>query len=701
MKRLLTSIIILLCCCNDIEAQEPARHGHLQVLLNNAEKEFENLRYSYAIPYFQAYLRAKPDDSLANLHLAASFRLVKQFDSALLYYKHFISRYRQTEAAIAFAEVAATMQQYQLAVKTYQQLVLPDAYHKLVAERVRGFEHPEQFLFDSLDYTLQYLKLNTRLDEYGPQLFRNGLAFVSNRYKKKSITREFGWDGLPYAHIYWVNDIADLYTVEPPRTKARQYNNTIRVNDDYTTRTSNDNDIITVNGIPGVYTGSINDLPELSTALQASYNYGPLCFSSDGSRVYFTRNSKNRYAGRSNLEICESVLENGAWKKSRVLPFVDPEFDFYHPAISKDGKRLYFCSNKPGGWGGSDIYYVTLSGQDEFSLPVNPGGKINTPADELFPTLHGDTLYFSSNGHAGLGGLDLYKIIERKDRWEEPVNLGYPLNSAYDDFGIIFTPAGDKGFFASNRLGTDDIYAFSKTNFHPHLQGTVLDAGSQRKLPGVLVKISQLYANKLHTDSITTTLTGNFDFIVRSGYPSTATFLKEGFIPDTLEVEAPGTSFTVSAPPVFLQPQPLPRPEKEQRMLKDSVGAGVKRVSLTQETVLQKLASLAKSVYFKTGSAVIMPQSLLPLNEVVSLIKQYPEAALVIEGHTDNRGNRLMNSRLSQRRADAVKTYLAANGLAAGKLTAKGYGPDKPIADNGSEAGRAKNRRVMITAQFK
>jgi hypothetical protein len=173
-----------------------------------------------------------------------------------------------------------------------------------------------------------------------------------------------------------------------------------------------------------------------------------LCFNKAGTKVYFTRNNLSPNNGRYNLEICTATLEKGEWGNIKIMPFVEQEYDFYHPALSNDETRLYFCSNKPGGLGGSDIYYVNLDAEDTKST-YSPGSRINTPGNELFPTMNGDTLYYSSDGFAGLGGLDIYKSYMVKGVWKAPVNMGYPVNTSYDDFGIIYNNNKQKGSSAA------------------------------------------------------------------------------------------------------------------------------------------------------------------------------------------------------------------------------------------------------------
>ncbi len=410
-----------------------------------AEQEYADQRYMYAVPFLRAALkRGLAKDSVAMLHLAESYWQVKSFDSAYILYRKFQEKYGLPFfAAKRLGELAAIKKDYTSAAALYKkaQQEYPSQESALVAERLKGFSHVSAFLQDSVLYKLGLLKLNSFQQDFSPQYYRDGMVFVSNRYSRLHAEREFGWDGLPYADIYWVKDTVDFATLDTlPARSEYIFNKAIKANDDYTARTSNDNNIILVSQVKGRYSGGeINKLAKFTDDLDAKYNYGPLCFNNTANKVYFTRNTLKPYKGRYNLEICVATLVTGGqWGPIKVLPFVETEYDFYHPALSADEKKLYFCSNRPGGKGGSDIYYVDLTSDSAMRSPVLLDDQINTSGDELFPTIHGDTLYFSSNGWAGLGGLDLYRTIPAGNSWKTPENLGYPLNSRYDDFGIVF-----------------------------------------------------------------------------------------------------------------------------------------------------------------------------------------------------------------------------------------------------------------------
>lgn len=677
-------------------AQSGSRSRRAEVYFRNGEKEFNDQRYMYAIPFYKTSLQhPSKNDSIASLHIAESYWYVKNYDSALLYYQLYEKKYGPIFSSRQhIAELSANQKKYAEASGIYQTLAkeIPARSGRLLTERYKGFSNTQPFLRDSLDYSVRLLNLNTKQQDFSPQYFQRGMVFVSNRYTKKTSEKEFGWDGLPFSNIYWVKDTADLYTTDTVAGYSSRVHNTnaIKANDDYTAQTSNDNDIIVVAGAKSNYNGTIHRLAKFSDELNTKYNYGPLCFNKAGDKVYFTRNNLSPNKGRYNLEICVATVEKGKWGNIKVMPFVQPEYDFYHPALSKDEMRLYFCSNKPDGVGGSDIYYANVAPDADMKEVFLLDNKINTAGNELFPTMNGDTLYYSSDGFAGLGGLDIYRTYESRTGWKIPVNIGYPLNSSFDDFGIIFNTNAAKGFFTSNRLGTDDIYVFENNPFTIIMQGTVLSKSTMRRLDSaIVVRIDNEDRSII---DYKTDITGNFSFPVKPGHTYSLYASRNGYTDDSMRVSNTGTERTMALQPLLLTPIPVTVPPP--------VTARVETPKDQVRNLQAELDSLAKMVFFKTASAELSPASIRPLDEVCKYLAKYPKLTLYIEGHTDSRAPAPYNLDLSKRRAKSVRDYFVKKGFAAGRFTSEGFGLTRPIADNDTEEGRAMNRRVAIKANF-
>lgn len=711
MKKLILYTILFLSFLPALVHSQESKSSRRTPYFRIAEQEFNAQRYLYSIPFFKSTLRKQnTHDSTAILHLAESYWYIRNYDSALTYYTLYDQKFGNSfSVKKRIGELYATKQQYANATSQFKKLLgeTPLREEKLLTQRLSGFSDITPFVQDSLDYQLSFLRLNTKEQDFSPHFFGNGMVFVSNRYPKKIVRNEFGWDGYPFAKIYWVKDTADLYTTDSvPAAYRYEFNHNIKPNDDYTATTSNDNDIILVNSIKKAWEGELHALAKFSDALDAKYNYGSLCFSKDGSTVYFTRNANKAVKNRYNLEICEAHFKSGEWTGIKVMPFVIPEYDFFHPALSNDEQRLYFCSNQPGGKGENDIYYVSLDSTADKAISYNLGDGINTAANELFPTVNGEDFYFSSDGLPGLGGQDIYKTNFVKNKWTKPVNIGYPINSSYDDFGLILNNTGHKGYFNTNRLGSDDIFTFTHNPYYLKLDGTVFNKETKLRLDSVHVTMRSLNPDKPSSDNSITDITGNFGFPVRPGYQYMLTFSRRGFYDDSLKV-----TDTRAGKDIHLEMMltPIPKPVEVE---KDRDGDGVPdkkdkcpdvkgiKENFGCPDIQARLNELAKMVFFKTDKDELTPAAIKPLTEAYEILRDYPNTTLVIEGHTDSRASNAHNLDLSRRRANSVKMFFVNKGLDAKRFAAFGYGEDRPIADNNTEEGRALNRRVTIVATF-
>ncbi len=715
MKKIIVYSILILLCVQQHASAQAGRSRKAEDYFRIAEKEFKDQRYMYSIPFYRTSLKyPSKNDSIASLHLAEAYWHIRIYDSAKLFFEKYEAKFGSIfSSSRNLAELAANQKNYEAAANAYRKIQnsVPEKFSKLLNERLKGFTTVQKFLRDSLDYDVHLLELNTKQQDFSPQFYHQGMVFVSNRYSKTGSERQFGWDGLPYANIFWVRDTSDLLTVDSISGYSTQlYKVNLKSNDDYTAKTSNDNDILLVSSIRGAHTGTIRKLEKFSDQLNTNYNYGPLCFNKEETKVYFTRNTLTANAGRYNLEICEATQRGGEWTNIKVMPFVQAAYDFYHPAISPDGKKLYFCSNKPGGIGGSDIYFVDLGSDSAKAIAVLADEKINTSGDELFPTFHGDTLYYSSDGLAGLGGLDIYKTYTEKGTWKTPLNLGYPVNSSFDDFGIIFNPSNNKGFFSSNRLGNDDIFVFGHASFFVQLTGTVLSRTTLRRLDSAKVILRTVIDDKPIIDSFVTDITGNFHFPVKPYQPYTIEFSRNNYTDTAYRIPPTAIQPELALAPTLLSQviRQAPPVVVEADRDKDSVPdvkdkcPDVKGIKANYGCPdLQAIIdSLAKMVFFKTASAELTPAALRPLNEVVKYLEEYPTLTLYIEGHTDSRAPAPYNLDLSKRRAASVVNFFISKGFSAKRFSSAGFGLTRPIADNNTEEGRATNRRVAIKADF-
>ncbi|MDB5231214.1 MAG: flagellar motor protein MotB [Chitinophagaceae bacterium] len=323
---------------------------------------------------------------------------------------------------------------------------------------------------DARSWQIKYLAINTAYNEYGPQPRGQGLVFISDRPSGKE--RRQAGVVLPFSVFYNAPDIATLKEGEPI---IKEKDKTKKLKKDASflnQQTSLDNDKLA----PLISVRTKELVKDSNSVLfnvheTTGFNLGPMSFSPDGTTLFYTRNKKQKHNNVFGLEIVEAKMENNEWKVMHTWPDASNASSFFHPAITADGKRLFFSSNMPGGMGGIDIYYSDLT-EKGWSSPVNCG-IINTAGNEEFPYSRGDTLYFSSDRPGGLGGLDIYRAVKTDTCWLKPGNLGNPVNSSFDDFGISWDYNNDAGYFSSNRFGSDDIFSFT------HKLQLVEDPGKQ------------------------------------------------------------------------------------------------------------------------------------------------------------------------------------------------------------------------------
>ena len=387
---------------------------------------------------------------------------------------------------------------------------------------------------------------------------------------------------------------------------------------------------------------------KIESGLNSEYDEGACCFSTDQREMFLTQCSSDpsypRYA-----KIVRASRSDAAWgKPSEVALSKDTLSSFAHPAISPDGKWLYFCSDMPGGQGGLDIWRAQIITAGTYGPVENLGPTINTEGDEMFPTFrpNGD-LYFSSDGHAGMGGLDIFiaKIgDDRKWRLEHP---GYPLNSQGDDFGMTFEGPHNRGYFCSNRgdgRGWDHIFSFEKPEIVQTIKGWVYE------MDGYELPAAQVYmvGNDGTNEKLSVKSDGSFEQVINDGVEYVLLATCKGYLNHKEELKA-------------------------ESHLTDS-----------KEHVLQfPLASIVApvmidNIFYDYDQATLRPESTAALDELVKLLNENPNVTIELSAHCDYRGGLDYNRRLALRRAQAVVDYLIAHGIASDRLTPMGYGKEKP-----------------------
>ena len=396
-------------------------------LLDQADKNFEEENYHDAITQYETFLKKKPSDRNTILKLARAYYRLKKYVPAVANYDIYSDRGKNPltpKDLFDYAEAQAALKHYPIASTSYRQLLESDPNNSIVAQKIWRIDNLKYLFEDSTHFAVRPVPLNTNAGELCPVATSEGLLFLSNRKRNSMVENINGKLNTPFYELYRAT-----------------------INVDTVSGLNN------IKGKPSVFYGGS------TTRL----NKGPLALYNQNTQMVFVSTSEttSENGGRT-LGLYFAVQEKNKWRPTYSFPHNSSAYSIYDVSISKDGSILYFTSDMKGGKGGKDIY--TSEWKDGgWSKPENAGEIINTPHDESFPYLHeGGVLFFSSNGHPGLGGLDLFKVPITPQGYGEPQNLGYPMNSNLDDFGISFD-LSTHGYFTSNRKNgayDDDIYEF-------------------------------------------------------------------------------------------------------------------------------------------------------------------------------------------------------------------------------------------------
>lgn len=410
--------------------------------------------------------------------------------------------------------------------------------------------------------------------------------------------------------------------------------------------------------------------------INSNSNEGAQCLSADGRFLYFT--ACNRPDGKGSCDIYVSQKKGDLWEVPTPLGYpINTKGWESQPSIAADGRTLYFVSNREGGKGGTDIWVSVLSEEGYWSYPKNLGDSINTPLMENAPFIHpdGKTLYFSSNGHEGLGGLDIYYSKKKADgTWAKAVNIGYPINTHSNDISLIVNAKGDKAYFSSDRpggKGKQDIYYFdlyekARPTMVSFMKGKVVDQSNEQPLDATF-EVIDLKTKDVVVSSVSDPINGEFlvslpvgrEYVLNVSKKDYLFYSDHIFIKDTHQLNPLFTK-------ILLQP-----------------------IRKGQEIVL-------KNIFFQTDSYELNPLSEVELRKLYMLLKEQPLLCIEIGGHTDNSGAEMYNLTLSEKRAESVKKYLEDKGIEPSRLKAVGYGFRKPIDTNDTPEGKANNRRTEI-----
>jgi outer membrane protein OmpA-like peptidoglycan-associated protein/tetratricopeptide (TPR) repeat protein len=508
-------------------------------------------------------------------------------------------------------------------------------------------DYREEIKKNSGRYKIEDAGINSEYSDYGTAFYLDKVVFTSTRDTGNFSKRKHSWTDQYFSNLY----SADM-TTEGVLSSAGKY----------------------------------------GKKLNTKFHESTPAYTKDGKTVYFTRNNfldgkKGKDANKVTLlKIYKATLEEDKWINITALPFNSDSYQVAHPTLSADEKTLYFTSDMPGTKGLSDLYKVDIKEDGSFGTPVNLGSDINTEGRETFPFITSDNeLYFASDGHPGLGGLDIFITkLEKDGSFKQVHNVGESANSQYDDFALIINKTSKRGFLTSNRpgVGNDDIYKFLETreidwDCEQSLVGIVTDANTDAILPNTKLTLFDEKFTKLR-DTISG-LDGRYDF---------------GIIDCEKKyyVRAEKETYTTKEVPVIIAK------ESGITELPIELDSAVKAIPVGGD-----LADVfgINLIYFDLDKWNIRPDAAIDIAKILDVLNQYPTMKIDIRSHTDSRQTHKYNEVLSERRAKSTRDWLIKHGIAAERLTAKGYGETQLVnkcADNVecSEAEHQLNRRSQF-----
>ena len=410
--------------------------------------------------------------------------------------------------------------------------------------------------------------------------------------------------------------------------------------------------------------------PTLVSEINTKWHDGPVAISADGNTMYYGSESFNESEFVKDKEkrlkfgkiYLYKVTKNGdKWSNSKALPFNNQAYSVRNPALSADGKTLYFSSDMPGGMGGEDIYKVSVDG-DTYGTPENLGSKVNTEGDESFPFVTDKgVLYFASNAREGFGGFDIFKIDLANDA--EPTNIGEPVNTEKDDFSFAFNTAKKVAFFSSNRAGVDNIYMATPIC---GVNGLVVvkNAKTGAVIEGVMVTALDDKNEIAGANTTNSQGTAKFGLACEKDYSFSAT--RSGFENAVATMnKSEGGNESIE---ILMEP--------------------IKPIITETEVILNP-------IFFEFNRSNITKQGAEELDRLVDVMNEHPEMVIFAKSHTDSRGSDKYNMNLSERRAKATVQYIISRGIAKDRISGQGFGETEPKVEctKCTEEEHAKNRR--------
>ena len=627
MKKIYTILLLIAVSTTIVSAQNSKT--------KKADNLYDRLAYTDAAQAYQKVLKKGTTDVYVFERLANCYYFINDTKKAEMYYKRVAkSKDANPEAIYNYAQTLKAngkFSDYNTWMKNFAKLSPNDTR---VKEFMKNPNYIPKIMDDMARYTATNMEdINSEYADFGGIVYGKDFYFASGRNTSR---KTYQWNEEPYLEIYKATNIG----------------------------------------------GTMKNAELLNGDVNTKYHESNAVISADGKRMYFDRNDyfEGDYdksangINQINLYYAENIDGKG-WSGVVSAPFNNNEYSTGHPALSQDGKTLYFVSDMPGGKGGSDIYMVAINSDGSLGTPERLGDNINTEGKELFPYIDSNgTLYFSSNGHMGIGGLDVFYAEAQGDGFDVVNNLGKGVNSSADDFAYKYDPTSQSGYVSSNReggMGSDDIYMVEAVEIPCEVTIAVLviNENTNAAVAGARVDLYDTMGNRLSTK------TSNVDGMVSFKAACDQAHEVQGVLADfesNASKVAPANDQKVSAT-IALKP--------------------IEEIIVEDQIVLNP-------ILFDLDKSNIKAQAAFELDKVVAVMNKYPEMVIAVGAHTDSRATDAYNLRLSEARAQSTVQYIISKGISGKRISGKGYGESQPkvsCGDNCSEAEHQINRRSEFT----
>ena len=589
--------------------------------VSSADKKYDNYSYIDAIKTYERVAEKGYKSADMFQKLGNSYYFNGELDKAAKWYDELFAMApdQQPEYLYRYAQSLKAVGQTEKANKMMDQFNLKAGDDNRASIYGKNRNYLDVIKANSGRYKIEDAGINSKYSDYGSAFFLNKLVFTSARDTGSLMQRKHNWTNQHFTNLY-VSDLGQELT-------------------------------------PG-------KVDKFSKKVKSRFHESSAIFSKDGKTMYFTRNNfldgkKGKNGEKITLiKIYKATFENEDWDKITELPFNSDSYSVAHPALSPDEKTLYFASDMPGTLGQSDIFKVQLNEDGRFGNPENLGAAINTEGKETFPFFTDENeIYFASDGHPGLGGLDIFTSKMNSDgSFGEVQNVGDGVNSPKDDFAYLIDTKSRRGFVSSNRgggQGYDDIYKFLETRkikCEQELYGIVTDLATGKILPDT--KISLFDSKYNLVNSTLTDQNGNYTFAVECG--------------KTYNVRAAKPEYTTKE-----QIIKIPMVNKGRTNLDIALEKEKCQVAIGDD--LGKCFGI-KMIYFDLDKYNIRQEAALDLEKILDVLNQNPTMKLDIRSHTDSRASHKYNEVLSDNRAKSTISWLIKNGVDSSRLTGKGYG---------------------------